>query len=992
MADEKQREQARAHARFTRQRKQELIDKLQSQYDELLKQRVQSEAKAQWDVAQTRLLKQKLIQLLDMWSDNDGPETRTSTSMTGSFSDPTSDIERNALLDPEVRALLPFCYGNSIDDSAKSDDEGCDQTIREGDLDRLYQDKDSSSQNRSGEGISLLKVIGDNSTQRSLVGIDAIRKGVASLSLQPERLGLDSCGVQLQLRFAVEVAIEAIFIGKKAAMCPFWYRSFNAKKCGASREVELRGMLYCEFRKSRQQEQEEQPDTAARTTKTKRQNVAQVTGETHLVSDVADIATSTAASPTQFSLREEDSTIASASPKTIKVSSRQSQLEAETMAPVPMDETSDATHSDADLRTSPSNTRGLSLEETTRERLSSKEGSRQQDQEHSIDSPTISGVRLVYDCLAWNREIAASFAWEIPTMQRDMVIPANLNQALAAMAANGGDKAMLLTTVAHPRKVLRVTERYCKLTGYHPRELLGNALMWLDPPAINQRARLFDLVDDLKAGYPLIAIMQHPTNLPSTKTGSPLYDQNGILTLTQAYPLAELTRSETALKTRSNPPSQGSATGGEPQEHREDGRQDHLKCTDLDDPTASTTTKPESSPPEDSGNKQLRLNSQPITWSSSAHQKLRLQEPATHVLWVLREPPEPKVSPCVSALLELAVRVARALHVELSGEDTAFCAEMHNLLHIILVEEPPPLDIRPSMLATISSPRSAKYWESSFAGSSSMSSHRDVSVNDAAGLQLPADSPDFSCALDAVGAEADTPPPSNATTPTPDQRQQQSAPLSYEELVAEARERQVVVTMWDLYKHTRLRWSKVSTMTPSERQVTKTLGTIWSRFFAQVRAAGAGEPFASFVDRAKHYGVDRRDETVSFILRRFASLALNFHRDWVSNGKINDSLADDKIPEVERAVAVYTKVIDTWPKYAEAWNRRARAFFLLGNYDAAAADLRQAIHLEPNNASAWIGKMLVCMKHKKYAAALDAYKQAIKLSPALDIGYRAADL
>ena len=216
--------------------------------------------------------------------------------------------------------------------------------------------------------------------------------------------------------------------------------------------------------------------------------------------------------------------------------------------------------------------------------------------------------------------------------------------------------------------------------------------------------------------------------------------------------------------------------------------------------------------------------------------------------------------------------------------------------------------------------------------------------------------------------------------------------MSYEERVVEARERHVVVTMWDLYRHTRVRWGKVTSMTQSERHVTRALGNIWSRFFADIRAAGAGEPFASFVDRAKHYGIDRQDETVSFILRRFASLALNFHRDWVSNGKINDSLADDKIPEVERAVAVYTKVIDTWPKYAEAWNRRARALFLLGEYDVAAADIRQAIQLQPNCASAWVGKMLVSMKRQQYTAAIEAYKQAIKLSPALDIGLRAAGL
>jgi len=161
-----------------------------------------------------------------------------------------------------------------------------------------------------------------------------------------------------------------------------------------------------------------------------------------------------------------------------------------------------------------------------------------------------------------------------------------------------------------------------------------------------------------------------------------------------------------------------------------------------------------------------------------------------------------------------------------------------------------------------------------------------------------------------------------------------------------------------------------------------------------VRVLHAGprrEPFASFIERARHFSVARGDETVSFILRRFASLALNFHRDWVSNGAINDAVPDERRPEVERAVAVYAKVIETWPEYGQAWNRRARAYFLLGDYDKADADLCRALELQPMNSHAWVGRMLVKMKQQRYADALDAYKQAIKLNPALDIAQKTPD-
>lgn len=594
MADERQREQARVHARFTRQRKQELIDKLQSQYNELLNHRLQSELKAHQGVTESRLLKSKVLQLLDMWSDN--------------------GVAEEGLLSPEVRALLP-CL---------EDEKG--------------------------------------PRHRLLVGVEAMKKGMASVALYQDKA----------LNFAVEVAVDSIFTGSRAAMTPYWYRSHNAVECGASREVELRGMLYCEF---------------------------------------------------------------------------------------------EVTEQDA----------------------------------------TIVGVKVIFDCAAWNRELAAAFKWELPTLSRG---PRNLNQAYAAMAAAGDNKPMLLTTLAPPRKIVRVTERYCKMTGYNPRELLGYALMWLDPPSSDQRDRLTELVGDLRRGVPLMAMMQHPTNLPPSKSYD---DANGIYTFTQAFP--------------------------------------------------------------------LKSNGQ---W--------------THCLWVLREPPEPATPPCVRALLELAVRIARVLT---TCPTVSFVDDILRSLESVLFHD-------------------------------------------------------------------DSDP--------------------------EIRERHVVASMWDIYKHTRIMWSRVAELSPDEKSVTKTLGSIWSHFFAQVRAAGADEPFASFIERAKHYSVTQVDENVSFILRRFASLALNFHRDWVSNGKINDSVDNDRRPEVERALAVYSKVIDTWPKYAEAWNRRARAYFLLGDYDAADADLNEAIDLQPANSSAWVGRMLVYMKQKHYAKALDAYKHAVKLNPALDLGDCVDDL
>ncbi|KAJ8611786.1 hypothetical protein CTAYLR_007733 [Chrysophaeum taylorii] len=578
--NERQREQARVHARFTRQRKQELIDKLQSQYTELLNHQLKNELKAHEHSTQSKLLKQKVVQLLDLWSDE--PKA--------------VDSEVESLLDPQIRAFLP----------SEEDEE-------------------------------------------TLTGIEEVLKG---LSLD-HRLGLP------ELRFAVEVSVDSMFTGSRAAMAPFWYKSYNALECGASREVRLRAVAYCEFSKE-----------------------------------------------------------------------------------------------------------------------------------------MISGAKVVYDRAAWSREVAEAFTWDLPKIPGS-IFPQNLNQAYAAMAS--ADKPMILTTLAPPREIVRVTERYCRLTGYHPREVLGNALMWLDPPD-DQRSRLAELVSDLRRGTPLEAMMVHPTNVSSTKSGTDAV--SGIYTFTQAYPLKHETNGSSSSK-------------------------------------------------------------------------------FTHCLWVLKDPPVQPVVPCVRSLFELSVRIATAMRQQ---PPAPYADQIFRLLDSMLV-------------------------------------------------QIDGDQ--------------------------------------------ESTERHCVLTMWELYRKTRELLHSETCADP----VAKVLGGLWSKFFAQVRAAGADEPFASFIERAKYFST--RDEAASFILRRFASLALNFHRDWVSGGTINDSVPDDKKGEVERAVAVYSKVIETWPQYGQAWNRRARAYFLLGDYDRAADDLAEALKLQPNNSSAWVGRMLVNMKLQHYASALEAYKHAIKLNPAL---------
>ena len=81
-----------------------------------------------------------------------------------------------------------------------------------------------------------------------------------------------------------------------------------------------------------------------------------------------------------------------------------------------------------------------------------------------------------------------------------------------------------------------------------------------------------------------------------------------------------------------------------------------------------------------------------------------------------------------------------------------------------------------------------------------------------------------------------------------------------------------------------------------------------------------------------------------------------------------------------------TTIIDTDPAFAEAWNKRATVYFLMGAFSQSKRDIAQTIIREPRHFGALSGLGLVETHLGNYAAALKAYEQAAALHPYLE-GY-----
>jgi tetratricopeptide (TPR) repeat protein len=83
------------------------------------------------------------------------------------------------------------------------------------------------------------------------------------------------------------------------------------------------------------------------------------------------------------------------------------------------------------------------------------------------------------------------------------------------------------------------------------------------------------------------------------------------------------------------------------------------------------------------------------------------------------------------------------------------------------------------------------------------------------------------------------------------------------------------------------------------------------------------------------------------------------------------------------AIELLDRVIVLKPDWAEAWNRRATAFYLLDDPVSAMADVRQVVTREPRHFAAWAGLGHMYLAAGDKARAVLAYRKALGIHPHL---------
>ena len=88
--------------------------------------------------------------------------------------------------------------------------------------------------------------------------------------------------------------------------------------------------------------------------------------------------------------------------------------------------------------------------------------------------------------------------------------------------------------------------------------------------------------------------------------------------------------------------------------------------------------------------------------------------------------------------------------------------------------------------------------------------------------------------------------------------------------------------------------------------------------------------------------------------------------------------------ELIKAYELFTKIIATEPDWSEAWNKRATVLYLMNRYQSSLDDIKITLALEPRHFGALSGQALNYIELKQYEKAIQSYRAAQKIYPALD--------
>jgi tetratricopeptide (TPR) repeat protein len=111
--------------------------------------------------------------------------------------------------------------------------------------------------------------------------------------------------------------------------------------------------------------------------------------------------------------------------------------------------------------------------------------------------------------------------------------------------------------------------------------------------------------------------------------------------------------------------------------------------------------------------------------------------------------------------------------------------------------------------------------------------------------------------------------------------------------------------------------------------------------------------------------------------------------EWSKSGSASEDLLLQRgkeamdLGDIPAAIEHFTAIIDHDPAFAEAWNARATAYYMAGEFGPSIADIGKVLTLNPRHFGALSGLALILEETGKPKRALEVYKAALAIHPHL---------
>ncbi len=108
------------------------------------------------------------------------------------------------------------------------------------------------------------------------------------------------------------------------------------------------------------------------------------------------------------------------------------------------------------------------------------------------------------------------------------------------------------------------------------------------------------------------------------------------------------------------------------------------------------------------------------------------------------------------------------------------------------------------------------------------------------------------------------------------------------------------------------------------------------------------------------------------------------HEDEQVRALMDAGVRDMNAQRWQDAVEQFDAAIDLAPDFAEAWNKRATVYYLMGDFAASAADVVETLRLEPRHFGALTGQGMMHLQEENIDLALLYFRRALRVNPHMD--------